>query len=377
MRVAVVHDELMRRGGAEQVVLTILKAFPEADVYTLAYDENSTYPEFKQYNVNTSLFQILAKNVKVMHALFFPLGIIAMQQMHIKNYDVVIISNTHCAKYVKIDPKSLVFMYTHTPFRLAWNPTSYTQYLKSTGLYRTLFDVVIKQLKRIDAKSAKRADYFLTNTAEVAERIKKAYKVKTVHVIKPDVKVRNFYLSEHISNYYLIVTRLEYYKKVDLAIQAFNMLGIKLIVVGNGTKSAELKQIAKNNIEFKSDLSNNELAELYSKCRGFIFPQHEDYGITPLEANASGRPVIAYGAGGVLETMIPYSGDADHCTAVFFDAQTPEALCDAVRRAESISFNTLFIREHAEKFDETVFIQQLKSFVIDKYDKKALNTIST
>ncbi|RYY08375.1 MAG: glycosyltransferase [Sphingobacteriaceae bacterium] len=357
----------MRRGGAEQVVLSMLKAFPTADLYTLCYDPENAYSEYKNYKVKTSAFQYIAKNANWMKMLFFPFGIWAMKAMDVKGYDVVLISTTFAAKYVNIDSQAKVFIYVYTPFRLAWNPTSYTQYNDSKGLKKLLFDWIIKYLKKADAKSAQKGDYFLGMTSETAERIREAYKVEEVTIIKPDVKCRNFYISDKPKNYYLLVSRLEFYKKVDLAIEAFNDLGLKLIVVGNGTKSEELKAIAKENIEFKKGLSAPELAELYANCKAFIFPQHEDYGITPLEANAAGRPVIAYGKGGVLDTMIPYTDDATKATALFFQEQKPEDLISAVLKFEQLSFDPAYIRKHAESFDEKVFISRIQNFITEKY----------
>jgi glycosyltransferase involved in cell wall biosynthesis len=374
MRVAIIHDELMRRGGAEQVVLTMLKAFPGADIYTLGYNSEGTYPEFKEYKdkIHTSVFQVFAKSVKLMQKFYFPFGIMAMKNMKVYNYDVILVSNTHCAKYVQFDPRALVFIYTYTPFRLAWNPTSYTQYVSAKGVFKLIFDNVIHILKQIDSKAAKRGNYFLGMTTETAQRIREAYKVDDVKIIRPDVKMRNFHVSDNEKDYYLVVSRLEHYKRVDLAIEAFNQLGLKLIVVGSGTKAEELKSIANKNIEFKSGMSLQQLAELYANCKALIFPQYEDYGITPLEANASGRPVIAYEKGGVIETMIPYSGKADECTAVFFKEQTPKSLVAAVLQSEEIEFNPAFIRAHAEKFDETHFVTQITNFVNEKYKESKL-----
>ncbi|MDB4926290.1 glycosyltransferase [Mucilaginibacter sp.] len=376
MKVAIVHDELMRRGGAEQVVLTMLKAFPNADVFTLAYDPNGTYPEFKQFHITASWFQRLAVNVKTMHTLYFPFAIWAMKSLKVNNYDVVIISNTHCAKYVNIDPASKVFIYTYTPFRLAWNPESYTQYINAHGIKRWVFDYVIKYLKKVDAREAQKGDYYLGMTEETSERIRKAYKVSDVMIIRPDVKCRFFSISDKPKEYFLLVSRLEYYKKADLAIKAFNKLGYKLIIVGNGTKAEELKAMSNDNIEFKKGLSNEELADLYANCKALIFPQHEDYGITPLEANASGRPVIAYGVGGIKATMIPYKDDSLKSTAIFFNEQTVKSLCRAIEKFEQLEFDPLFIKNHAEKFDEEVFISEIKEFVNKKYketpDKKVV-----
>ncbi|KLT64007.1 glycosyltransferase [Pedobacter sp. BMA] len=370
MKVAIVHDELMRRGGAEQVVMTMLQAFPEADVFTLAYNPDGTYPEYRDYKITTSKLQFLSKSVKWMQRLYFPFGVMAMKALDVHGYDVVLISNTHSAKYVNIDSKALVFIYTYTPFRLAWNPTSYSQYNNSKGLSRWVFDKVVSILRKIDKEAAQRGDYFLGMTEETAQRIRDAYGVKDIKLIPPDVKTRNFHLSDKPKDYYLLVSRLEYYKKADLAIEAFNKLGLNLIVVGNGTKAQELKQLAKDNITFRKGLSSEELAELYANCKALIFPQHEDYGITPLEANASGRPVIAYGVGGVLETMIPYINDAAKSTAIFFDEQTVESLIKAVQLSESLDFDTNFIRLNAERFDETVFKDEIKKFVLEKYNEQ-------
>lgn len=357
----------MRRGGAEQVVLSMLKAYPKADLYTLCYRPDLTYPEFKNYRIKTSIFNYLANSEKYMKWLFFPFGLLSMKLLKVIGYDIVIISNTYCAKYASIDPSSKIFIYTYTPFRLAWDPTSYKEFNEAKGLKRKLFNVVIKVLKGIDASESRKGHYFLGMTSETAARIQKAYNVKQIEIIYPPVKCTNFHISQKTSDYYLIVTRLEHYKRVDLAIDAFNLLGYNLIIVGNGNKKEELKKRANENIKFMSGLSKEEIAELYAGCKAFIFPQHEDYGITPLEANASGRPVIAYGNGGVLETMIPYNDDnPENFTAVFFKEQTVDSLIDAIQKFERLQIDPVFIRKHAEKFDESVFIQNILKFVNDK-----------
>jgi glycosyltransferase involved in cell wall biosynthesis len=371
MKVAIIHDELMRRGGAEQVVLTMLDAFPDADIFTLAYNPDGTYPEYKKYKIQTSKLQVLSKSVKWMQRLYFPFAIWAMKSLKVHGYDVVLISNTHSAKYVDIDKNALVFIYTYTPFRLAWNPTSYSQYNNSKGVTRWVFDNVITILKKIDKKSSEKGDFFLGMTKETAQRIKDAYEVSEVSIIPPDVKCRNFHISDNPKNYFLLVSRLEFYKKADLAIEAFNKLGAKLIVVGNGSKATELKELANDNIEFKSGLSSEELSSLYANCKALIFPQYEDYGITPLEANASGRPVIAYEMGGVLETMIPYNSVAKESTAIFFKDQTVDSLIGAINLFETIEkeFDPTFIRKHAEKYDDSVFSRKIHDFITNKFNK--------
>lgn len=360
MRVAILHDDLMRRGGGEQVVLSMLKAFPNADLFTLCYKPDLTYPEFKAFKIHTSIYQALAKNEKIMKWLFFPFGLLAMKLMHIKNYDIVLISGTYCAKYARIDKNTKVYIYTYTPFRLAWNPTSYKEYNESKGLMRLLFNTVIKILRIIDRREAKKGNVFFAMTEETAQRIRDAYQVTNIKIIPPPVKSKNFYVNEHTNkDYYLVVSRLEFYKKVDLVVEVFNELGLPLIIVGNGSKKNELTEIAKSNINFKSGLSIEELKNLYTNCKAFIFPQYEDYGITPLEANASGRPVIAYAKGGVLETMIPYKNEYSPFTSIFFEEQTKDSLISAVRQLEHLDINSSYIHSHVMKFDEEVFINKL------------------
>jgi glycosyltransferase involved in cell wall biosynthesis len=376
MKIAIIIDDLMRRGGGEQVALCFHKAFPDAPLYTSVYQPNLTYPEFKKSNVITSWYQKIATSEKRMKWLFFPFGLMAMKQMKVEDYDVVLISTTYSGKYVNISPKTLVLTYCYTPFRLAWNPTSYTEYINSKGLGRWLFDMVVNILRKIDKKSSERTDFFLAMTKETKERIIDAYSPKNqISIIPPPVNLSNYYISETIGEYYLVVSRLEYYKKVDLVIDAFNELGHKLIIVGNGSKKAELMKRANRNISFLQGIDAATLSKLYAECKAFIFPQHEDYGITPLEANAAGRPVIAFGAGGILDTMIPYTGDASVATALLFEKQEVDDLIEAIKKAETLNFSPKFIRANAERFHEKIFIEKVQNFVHNKFkERKLINT---
>jgi glycosyltransferase involved in cell wall biosynthesis len=370
MKIAIVHDELMRRGGAEQVVRCFHKAFPEAPIYTMAYQANLTYSDFSDCTIKTSWMQSIVSNEKNMRRLFFPLGLLAMQQLDVTGYDVILISSTYGAKYVKMSPTSLVINYCHTPFRLAWYPESYKQYTSASGIKKWMFDVVIKLLRIIDYKAAQRTDIFIANSTETKNKIKSAYNfTKHISLIKPPVNCDLFYVSEQIRDYYLVVSRLESYKKVDLVIDTFNELGYPLIIVGKGSQEIELKKKAKRNITFKSGISSQEMADLYAHCKAFIFPQHEDYGITPLEANASGRPVIAYSKGGVLDTMIPLytNTDASKATAVFFDNQDVKSLITAINKANEVTFDPSFIRKHAEKFHENRFVEKIREYIYYSY----------
>ncbi|WP_026262102.1 glycosyltransferase [Spirosoma panaciterrae] len=372
MRIALVHDSLMCRGGAEQVTLSFHRAFPEAPIYTLCYQSDLTFPEFKQCTIHTSWLQHFAKTDAVMKRLYFPFGIVAMHQLDVTQYDVVLISSTHCGKYIKVSKNALVINYSHAAFRLVWEPESYAQYVNSQAIKRKVFDLVLAQLRSVDFKAAQRTDYFICNTERMANQVRGFYKIKKpIEVIYPPVNTTNFYVSNNPKKYFLVVSRLEYYKRVDLVIEAFNRLGYSLVVVGKGVQAEEIKAKANNNIVFKSGVSKEELAEIYAGCRAFIFPQYEDYGITPLEANAAGRPVIAYGKGGVLTTQIPASDNPAEATALFFEEQTVDDLIAAVRQFEKIEdqFDSGFIRSHAETFDEEVFINKIRQFVNEKYQQ--------
>lgn len=372
MKIAIVHDELVRRGGAEQVTLLLHRAFPEAPIYTSCYNEKNTYAEFSTCNIRPSWLSKFVRNEKWLKRLFYPFSILAMRSINLSEFDVVLISTTNCAKYVTTKPNNLFIAFCHYPFRLAWFPESYSQIANSKGIKKKLYTWVANRLKRIDYNSSKEIDWFITNTEDISKKIKKCYNPKNqISIINASIPCANFYVEEKAKlDYYLVVSRVEYYKKVDLVVDVFSkMKDKKLIIVGKGSKKTELEKIATKNIEFMEGLSSEEIAFLYANCKALIFPQIEDYGLTPLESNASGRPVIAYGEGGVTATMIPYNGkNIESSTAFFFEEQTSNSLIKAINEFETLNFNSHFIRNHAEKFDENVFIQKIRNFVEQKYN---------
>ena len=366
MRIAIVHDDLMRKGGAEKVALSFHLAFPKAAFYTLCYQADLTYPEFSNFPIITSWFQKLVNTERQMKTLFFPLGILSMRSLSFKDFDIVLISTTFCAKYIKVNPKTIVITYCHTPFRLAWYPETYLELNEKSSFKKIFYKILVPILRKIDKKFALRTDYFIANSKEVEKRIQDCYsKEIPISVINPPVSLEKFYISDLPKEYYLIVSRFQPYKKIDLAIEVFNQLNDKkLIIVGSGILENELKSKAKKNIEFKGVVDNSELANLYANCKALIFPQEEDFGITPLEANASGRPVIAYGSGGILETMIPFNAEGAF-TAFFFYEQNEESLKDAIQQYEIYEdkINSFFIRSHANKFNNSNFMKTIQSFI--------------
>lgn len=375
MKIALVHDELVRKGGSEQVLLSFHNAFPDAPIYTLSYNAETTYPQFKDCKIVTSFFGKVIKTEKNLKRFFFPFGVWSMSRLSLKGYDVILQSTTHCSKYVKTDPGALIITYCHTPFRLVWRPNSYLEIENANVIKSFMYRTVINILKKIDNAYAKKTDWFIANASEVVERIKLAYHPKNkITVINPSVKCENFYISKEVGDYFLVVSRLEPYKRVDLVVEAFNqMKDKKLIVVGKGSMEKDLKEMAGENTTFLSNLDAVQLSEVYSKCKAFIFPQLEDYGIAPLEANASGRPVIAFGKGGIRDTMIPFTANSANATAVFFYEQTVVALKKAISDFETISFDPNFLRKHAESFDDNVFVEKIKSFVLEKYTQTKVN----
>lgn len=370
MKIAIVHDELIRRGGAEQFTLIMHEAFPDAPIYTSSYNKKNTYDGFEKCDIRTSWLGYFAKNEKILKLLFFPFGIWAMRKINLSKYDVVFISTTTSAKFITTSPNTLVIAFCHFPFRLAWYPNSYTQVANSTGIMKSIYKTVIRKLKSIDFKAAQNINWFITNTNGIRDKILECYSPKNEITILPSsIRCINFYVADQPKkDFYLIVSRFEPYKKIDLAIAAFNQMpSRKLIIVGRGSEKEACIKMANSNIEFKEGLSSSEIAYLFSNCNALIFPQVEDYGLTPLEANASGRPVIAYEKGGVLDTMIPYKTDSSKATALFFQEQTSEHITAAVQKFEQLNFDSCFIRKHAEKFDEDVFINHVRQFVHDKY----------
>ena len=371
MKIALVHDGIFCRGGGERVLLNMHHAFPNAPIYTSIYDRNNSYREFKGCNIKTTWFQKIASNEKMFKSLFFPFGMFSMQSHDFSKYDIILATTTHCAKYINFSSRTLVMNYCFTPFRLAWNPETYTLYSHSKGLKKILLNFIINFLKKNDFYYSQKTSNYIAMTNETSGRIKSCYKIKNkITIINPPINTKKYYVSSNVGDYYLVVSRLEKYKKVDLVINTFNRLGYKLKIVGSGVEKKYLKSISLDNIEFVENISDKELAHLYSKCKAFIFPQHEDYGLTPLEANASGRPVIAYAKGGVKTTMIPYDiFKKNSFTAIFFNKQTVESLLSAIEFFEDNygMIDCEFIRKNAEKFDDLIFINSIRKYIHDQY----------
>jgi glycosyltransferase involved in cell wall biosynthesis len=362
-RIALVHDWLVSPGGAEKVLLELHKLFPQAPIYTANYVPEK-FPEFAAADVRPTWLDRIAL-AKRKHQLFSVPRAWAFRGLNLSNYDIVISSSSAESKYVRTGPNTLHICYCHTPVRYYWSDYEWYRANPPFGrlnwLVKGLFPLLVGWLRRMDYRGAQGVDRFIANSRYVRARIEKYYD-KDAEVIYAPVNVEQFPLSLVRDDYYLIVGRQVAYKRLDLAVDAFNELGLPLKVAGTGEEIAKHSPRAKSNIEFLGRVPDDQLAQLYGRAKGFIFPVEEDFGIVPVEAMANGTPVIAYGVGGAVETVV------EGKTGTFFFEKTPAALADAVRRFESMTFDPVAIRQQADRFSQAVFHRNLCRFVSEQWE---------
>lgn len=360
LKIAIVCDWLTNFGGAEKVILALHQLFPKAPIYTSIYNPDAM-PGFENAIIHTSYLQNLpwAKNKHQLYLNFMPQ---VFEKFDLNGYDIVISSSHSCAKGIITKPKTLHICYCHSPMRYAWeNSHKYVQQYEMNKSIKKIAPFFLHKIRMWDRLSADRVDYFLANSKHIQNRIHKYYR-RTSSVIYPYVDSKKFKASAERKGYFLAVGRLTPYKRFDLIVDTFNELGLPLKIVGKGISLKKLSEQANSNIEFLGHVNEETLRELYSKARGFIFPQIEDFGITPLEAMASGCPVIAYKAGGALETII------DKKTGLFFEEQNVTSLKAAIQKFNHMQFDPQTIREQAEKFDHSIFNEKLLEFIEKKWE---------
>jgi len=356
MKIALVHDHLNQIGGAEKVLLSFKRIWPEAPIYTLLYYPKETGELFANLNIRESFIRKLPFSHRFFKW-YLPLMPAAVESLDLTDYNIVLSDASAFAKGVIVNPNAIHICYCHTPTRYLWSDThSYLEGLNCSPLIKKVLFIILNHLRSWDYQVAQRVDYFIANSNFVAQRIKKYYQRES-KVIYPPVEVDKFDINDNIGKYYLVVSRLRPYKKVDLAIQAFNQMRIPLKIIGTGEEEKELRKMAKNNIEFLGPVSDKEKAKYMASARALIHPQEEDFGITAVESMAAGRPVIAYRSGGALETV------KENETGKFFDEPTWESLADTVIRFRPEEFDPQKIRQHALNFSEERFNQQIKDFV--------------
>lgn len=362
MKIAIVHDHLTQIGGAEKVLRVFHEMFPNSPIYTLVYDEKKMEKIFPKSLIRASFLQKLPGAVKH-YQWYLPLMPIATESYDMSGFDVVLSSCSALSKGVIIHSNTLHICYCHTPTRYLWSDThSYVAGLRYPFFIKKFIPLILNRLRVWDQVAAQRVDVFIANSNFVAQRIQKYYNRKSV-VIYPPVETQRFFISDSIDKYYVTGGRLVSYKKFDITVHAFNQLGIHLKIFGDGPELAFLQKIAKPNIEFLGKISGGKLAEVYSRAIAFIHPQIEDFGITVIEAMASGRPVIAFDGGGARETVVSgISGE-------FFDEQCWEALADTVVRFKPQQYNPQAIKNYAEKFGIERFKKEIQELIQREYGR--------
>jgi glycosyltransferase involved in cell wall biosynthesis len=368
-----VHYWFVSRRGGERVVEALCELFPQADLFALVADHKTLSPELQKHKLTTSFLQELPGSRK-WHRQMLPLYPLAVEQFDLRGYDLVISSESGPAKGVLTAPETCHICYCHTPMRYLWD--FYQEYKNRSGLgpvRKLVFALTAHYARLWDQAGAARVDYFAANSRCVAARIRKYYR-RDAEVIHPPVDVSAALLSRSIEAYYLVVSQLVNYKRVDLAIEACNKVGRALRVVGVGEEYKRLRRIAGKTVSFLGSLSDEEVREQYARCRALLFPGEEDFGIVPVEAQASGRPVIAFDKGGARETVIGAHQDGlavpERSTGVFFGDQNVDSLVEAILKFEAAEhrFSPPFIRDHAEQFDKKHFLIKMGSFVAEKLE---------
>ena len=361
LKVAIVCDWLTNFAGAERVIQVMHKMFPGAPIYTSIFNQEKM-KAFENAVVHTSFIQHLPK-AKTKHQWYLSFYPLAFEQFDLSGYDVVLSSCHSASKGIITKPETLHICYCHSPMRYAWdNSHEYIRSYKMPWFIKRFIPKLIHKVRMWDRLAADRVDYFLANSEYVKKRIHKYYR-RDSDVIHPMVTTADFYVSKGKKDYYLAVGRFTPYKKFDLIVDAFNELPYKIKIVGTGVQEKELKAKAKSNIEFLGFVPDDQVKDLYSNAKALIFPQVEDFGITPLESMSSGTPVVAFNQGGALETVV--EGE----TGIFFEEQNVPHLKAAIEKCEAAKWDSTKIRNHAKKFDDSVFEKKLYEYIEKKYSE--------
>lgn len=371
-RIAIVHDWLPVYGGAERVLEQMLQVYPDADVFSLIdalNDENRKF--LKGRPVKTSFVQRLPFGKKY-YRHCFPIMPLAIEQFDFSSYDLVISSSYAFAKGIITGPRQLHLCYCHSPIRYAWDLQS--QYLKESkldrGLKSWLVRMLLHSIRVWDHRTAAGVDAFMANSRFIARRIEKVYR-RDASVVYPPVNVERFEVREKKDDFYMVASRLVPYKRVDLVIEAFNaMPEKKLVVIGDGPELPKLRRLAGSNVQVMGWQANDVMRDHLQRAKGFVFGGEEDFGIILLEAQACGTPVIAYGRGGALETVV------ENETGLFFDEQTVAAVCQAVHEFESRTWDASTCRHHSEQFSAQNFRTNFRDFVEEEWTRFAAATAS-
>jgi glycosyltransferase involved in cell wall biosynthesis len=363
MRVAVVHYWLVAMRGGEKVVEELCNIFPQADIFTHVYAPDAISDTIRKHKVTTSFIGSLPA-ARRLYKRYLPLMPLALEQLDLRGYDLIISSESGPAKGIIPPPGSLHICYCHSPMRYIWN--MFHDYRERAGFFTRLLIPPLSHYVRLwDSVSSNRVDHYIANSKTVAARIKRYYRRDAV-VISPPVDVDAFEIVDQmeLGDYYLMAGELVAYKRPDLAVRAFNQMNMKLVVIGGGDMLNEIRRIAGPTITVMGTQPFDVLRYHYARCRALIFPGEEDFGIVPIEAMASGRPIIAYGRGGATETVVP------DVTGIFFHEQTVEAIIEAEHMFRNFTFDSKKIAEHARTFRSSLFVAKMSSHINQLIDEQ-------
>ena len=362
MRTALVHDWLNQIGGAEDVLETLVDLYPESPIYTSLYWRKQMPESWQGWDIRTSLIDRLPFAHK-RQQIYFPFYPTAFEQFDFSEYDLVLSNKSGFCHGIITGPETLHICYCLTPTRYVWRYHQYAQQENLGRMMRTIMPPILTSLRQWDRLAADRVDHFIAISQTIRQRIAKVYRRDST-IIYPPVDTSRFVPSSRVDDYYLIVGRLVPYRRIDILIEAFNKLQRPLLIAGSGRDRERLESLAGPNIQFLGYVSDAELPDLMARCRAFMWPGEEDFGISPIQAMASGRPVIAYAAGGALETVI--SGR----TGLLFEEQSAKAIVQAVEALDDIAIDVGNICAFAQQFDTELFKSKIQQFVEDKLDKK-------
>ena len=366
-KIAIVCDFLTTMGGAENVVLAMHEAFPDAPIYTAMYNEDKM-PAFAELDVRPSFLQKIPRKVRTYYKLFPTLAVKAMRRLDLREFDIILTSSyMHGHQVRKTRPDQIIINYCHTPPRYYWS--HYDEYRRDPGygnlnpLIRTLMPLMVPHQRKLDLQAARQVDVFLANSTETQQRIKKYYNRNSI-VIHPPVDISRFAPATERGDHYVTIGRQLPYKRYDLAVTAATKLGKKLIVFGNGPAHSRLVDLAGPTVEFRTDrfgdASDAEYEKAITTAHGFIYPAEEDFGIVSVEALAAGAPVIGLARGGTIDIVTsPEVG-------VLFDRQTSISVAKAIEQAEKRTFDPTVLRRTAQRFDKTLFLTKLRKVLRDQ-----------
>ncbi|MBP6880019.1 glycosyltransferase [Candidatus Saccharibacteria bacterium] len=365
MKIALAHDWFDVFGGAEKTVLAMAEMFPDAELYTLLFDDYKFAEYFKPSKVHTSFLQKVPRAIQKHHRLLTPLIPKAIASFDLNDFDLVLSSSSAFAKNVTVSPTTLHVTYCHTPMRFAWDYSQ--QYIKELGygkLKTALAKREVKKLRTWDLKGNSGVNVWLTNSKTTQERIKRYYK-KDSEVIYPPADLNGSFITKNRRDYYITLSTLTPYKKLELVIEAFAITGKTLFIIGDGPDRKRLEKLAPSNVKFAGFVEDKKKWELIAAAQGLIFPQEEDFGLAPIDAMACGTPVLAFAKGGVLETV-------EHKkSGVLFTKQTVRAINRAVEVNEKLKYDRKAMRKHALTFEKKHFQKLLKKRLIQAVKERA------